>query len=429
MAADEELYTITLTSCLRPMFLVQQKLRDSCESCAASKVRCSKEKPTCNRCAERGVKCQYSVQQRTGRKFRRRESINDNMKDATSSQTITPLSSTSPFFPELDTAAGLSLFDSSFGALDASTILFTSSDAFKASHIPTDSLSLPNIPSQNLLSHPNICPDHTQSYAAGNCALDEANVSFQSCENFLSASSETGPNGEEFGLASPTCSFPTVQLSPQLGAARNVTGCQQPDSLETALRLMRQLSCEEGHLFLASLTTTGHDHQGTELPQLPIVIDKNKKAMEAVRSTLQTTCSQDGYLLVVVCLVVSKVLSTYASAVRISCALENDRRRSSASAPSTLPENKDPIAAQWVLDELYQVQASMDQLGAKMQLWAKRNRTSGSEAFPIGNDTSHTTMAGFPFSATVLNQLYTEVRKRLSTLSLELIDELKRYWT
>ena len=405
------------------------KLRDSCESCAASKVRCSREKPTCNRCAERGITCQYSLKQRTGRKFRRGDSINDNVMDATSSQTITPLSSTSPLFPELDTAAGLSLFDLSYGALDASTNLYTSVDGFNASPITNDSLSLPVTPYQNLLSHPNICPDHTQSYAAGNCALNEANVSLQSCESFLSASSETAPEGEEFELASSTCSFPTVQLSPQMGAARNVTGSQQPDSLETALRLMRQLSCGEDHLLLASLNTTGRDHQATEPPQLQIVIDKNKKAMEAVRSTLQTTCSQDGYLLIVVCLVVSKVLSTYASAVRISCARENDRRRSSASASSTLSENKDPIAAQRVLDELYQVQASMDQLGAKMQLWAKRNRTSGSEAFPTGNDTSHTTVAGFPFSATVLNQLYTELRKRLSTLSLESIDELKRYWT
>lgn len=192
---------------------------------------------------------------------------------------------------------------------------------------------------------------------------------------------------------------------------------------------MRQLSRGEDHSLLPSLTTADHGHHATELPQLQVVIDKNKKAMEAVRSTLetmQTTYSQDGYILVIVCLIVSIVLSDYASAVHVSCARKNDGRRLSASATSTLPQNKDPIAPQRVLDELYQVQALMDQLGAKMQLW---NRTSGSEAFPIGNDTSHTTVAGFPFSATVLNQLYTELWKRLSRLSLEMIDELKRYWT
>ncbi|KAL9035089.1 MAG: hypothetical protein Q9214_006750 [Letrouitia sp. 1 TL-2023] len=403
------------------------KLRDSCESCAASKVRCSREKPTCNRCAERGADCQYAVKQRTGRKFRRRDSINDSCEDATSSQTVTPVSSTSPFFPELDM-----LFDSSLGALGASTNLPMGFDGFKAPPSTTDFLSLPVTPDQNLLNQPSICSDHAQRYAVGNRSLNKADIPFQSCEGFLSESNKTGLNGEELGLVSSTCSFPTVQLAPQPGAARNVIGSQQPDSLETALRLMRQLSCGEDHSLLTSLTATGHDHHATEPPQLQIVIDKNKKAMEAVRSTLQTmqsTYSQDGYILVVVCLIVSKVLSKYASAVRVACARENGRRRSSASAPSTLSENKDPIAPQRVLDELYQVQASMNQLGAKMQLWAKRNRTSGSEAFPIGNDTSHTILAGFPFSATVLNQLYTELRKRLSILSLEMIDELKRYWT
>ena len=408
------------------------KLRDSCGSCAASKVRCSKEKPTCNRCMERGIQCQYTIKQRTGRKFRRRDPISDNREDATSSQTVTPMSSTSPFFPELDPTAGLSLFDSSLGTLNANADLFTSFDSFKAPPSTTNSISLPVNPYQNLLGYPSTCPDNNQSYAVDSCAIDEANDSFQSCEGFLSASREMGPNDEESGLASPlTSSFPTVQPSPLLGVAGNTTDSQQSDSLEAALRLMQQLSCGEDHLLRASLTANGHNHQAAKPLQLQMLIDKNKKAMEAVRSTLQTTCSQDGYLLVVVCLVVSKVVSTYASAVRIPCARESDRRRPSASASSsTLSEkNKNPIAAPQVLDELYRVQASIDQLGAKMQLWAKRNLASGSEAFPIGNNISHTTTpVGFPFSATVLTQLYTGLRKRLSTLSLELIDELKRYW-
>ena len=353
--------------------------------------------------------------------------MHDNAKDATFSQSLSPLSSNSPFFPDLDPADGLSMFDSSFAALDSSSLLSMSSEGFKTSHSTTDSLSLPLVPTQNLLSHPNNYLDQIQTYPAGDYPGNRANLSLQSCENFLTASSDTGPDAEGPALASRASSFPTLQLAPQQGAAPIGTGYQHFDSLETALRLMQQLSCGEDDLSNVNLTTV-HDHQATELPQLLIVIDKNKKAMESVRSTLQTTCSHDGYLLVVVCLVVSKVLSTYATAVRISCAHENDRRRTNTSAPSS-SDKKEPIAAQRVLDELYQVQASMDQLGAKMQLWAKRNGTSANETFLIGNDTSLTTLAGFPFSATVLNQLYTEVRKRLSTLSLGLIDELKRYWT
>ncbi len=44
-----------------------RKLRDSCTDCASSKVKCSKEKPTCARCTRRGVTCTYMVSRRTGR--------------------------------------------------------------------------------------------------------------------------------------------------------------------------------------------------------------------------------------------------------------------------------------------------------------------------------------------------------------------------
>ncbi|KAG5980253.1 hypothetical protein E4U55_004233 [Claviceps digitariae] len=44
------------------------KLRETCHACALSKVRCSKEKPSCARCSKRGVTCEYIVTKRPGRK-------------------------------------------------------------------------------------------------------------------------------------------------------------------------------------------------------------------------------------------------------------------------------------------------------------------------------------------------------------------------
>ncbi|KAK2592463.1 hypothetical protein QQS21_009842 [Conoideocrella luteorostrata] len=43
------------------------KLKDSCQSCAAAKIRCPKEKPACSNCANRGIKCIYSIARRPGR--------------------------------------------------------------------------------------------------------------------------------------------------------------------------------------------------------------------------------------------------------------------------------------------------------------------------------------------------------------------------
>jgi hypothetical protein len=47
----------------------QRAFRESCQNCADSKVRCSKTKPTCARCARRGTPCVYQQSRRAGRKF------------------------------------------------------------------------------------------------------------------------------------------------------------------------------------------------------------------------------------------------------------------------------------------------------------------------------------------------------------------------
>jgi len=44
-----------------------QKLKDTCDMCSASKVRCNKEKPICSRCEQLGYPCFYSPARRMGR--------------------------------------------------------------------------------------------------------------------------------------------------------------------------------------------------------------------------------------------------------------------------------------------------------------------------------------------------------------------------
>ncbi|KAI1498882.1 hypothetical protein F5X99DRAFT_300304 [Biscogniauxia marginata] len=45
----------------------RQKYKDSCTHCAGAKVKCSKEKPLCARCSERGLACSYGLSHRYGR--------------------------------------------------------------------------------------------------------------------------------------------------------------------------------------------------------------------------------------------------------------------------------------------------------------------------------------------------------------------------
>ncbi|KAH8807199.1 hypothetical protein F5884DRAFT_832995 [Xylogone sp. PMI_703] len=45
----------------------QVKIRNSCDACQASKIKCGQEKPNCYRCATRGRHCRYSISKRRGR--------------------------------------------------------------------------------------------------------------------------------------------------------------------------------------------------------------------------------------------------------------------------------------------------------------------------------------------------------------------------
>ena len=47
-----------------------RKLKDSCDLCSSSKVRCDKTKPSCSRCVSLGHSCSYSPARRAGRPHR-----------------------------------------------------------------------------------------------------------------------------------------------------------------------------------------------------------------------------------------------------------------------------------------------------------------------------------------------------------------------
>ena len=46
----------------------RRKIRDSCNTCSSQKIRCGKQRPRCARCLNKGLECNYSFSQRTGRR-------------------------------------------------------------------------------------------------------------------------------------------------------------------------------------------------------------------------------------------------------------------------------------------------------------------------------------------------------------------------
>lgn len=61
-----------------------RKLKESCNECGHAKVKCSKEKPQCSRCRERGLSCGYDFSSRAGRRLAAsRSSTSDSLPTST----------------------------------------------------------------------------------------------------------------------------------------------------------------------------------------------------------------------------------------------------------------------------------------------------------------------------------------------------------
>lgn len=65
-----------------------RRLRASCDGCYLSKVKCTKETPTCTRCLNHGVVCKYSPSQRVGKPRRLRE--NQQVHHGSTTNSTTP---------------------------------------------------------------------------------------------------------------------------------------------------------------------------------------------------------------------------------------------------------------------------------------------------------------------------------------------------
>ncbi|KAI1864638.1 hypothetical protein JX265_008362 [Neoarthrinium moseri] len=278
-----------------------------------------------------------------------------------------------------------------------------------------------------------------RSLAADTCVTNQSDQHFRSDTTSLSTQ-DLGTNDISTSNVSSATGLPLPhkQLFQELGNYQSQTLSQQPEGIKMALQLMGQLCCQEENPSYPDVSSSELESQANAL------VDESKAVVETVNEMLQCPGSEDGYFLVVVCLVISKVLNAYAKATQALSARERDAQRNlgssassvlsvwsapgteSASSASPTINGRDPKVAQQLLDDLYQVRTSMNNLGAKIIfVCSKRDWLLGSDITPSGHDLA---IPSFPFSAAVLNQLHDELQRRLSAISLRLINELKQSW-
>ncbi|KAL8718838.1 MAG: hypothetical protein Q9225_004083 [Loekoesia sp. 1 TL-2023] len=421
-------------SARRSTNLQAPKLRDSCLACASSKVKCSKEKPTCVRCAKRGLSCEYCVTKRAGRKHDVRS--NDVPKVTAAPR---PSSSTS----------------SELGALTSPNFIQPSSCQHASDYpeIWPSLLSPENTASTSPISFPE--PDFsdldilTQPFIDTEDA-DKGSLDFNGSAalfNFEDGFSIIDETASSFPILSKPLSLPTKRDSTSSDAQsfQDVLSDSPCCCLVRALGLFKQLF-PNASTTCSRLKEQGYENATSQTPTIQSVVVENEQTIEAISKMLQCSCSQDGYLLAITSLIVFKVLGWYAAAAHETRVTNEGqdpseshasfRRDSSVNPEQVLHcptvvggyridgEDQGRMAAQLVLSELHRVQRLVNLLSQRLKGHGVRSGAVGlsKKAIDGQSDGQRTP----PFSATMLDHLEADLRKRLRALTMEIVDMLRR---
>ncbi|KAL8792412.1 MAG: hypothetical protein Q9195_005026 [Heterodermia aff. obscurata] len=428
------------------------KLRDSCHACASSKLKCSKEKPTCSRCAKRGLTCEYVATRRGGRKHDNKSSTSTSNGSKSPANT-TPTDITNQPLPPLNN------WFSSNSAI-------TTTEALSSPGVIQHSISTTSAPSSTLFSDfdfpldqplTNGLDDFTTSpssfsmpIATDADILSQAqffNTDLDSSSNSSTNLFDTFPVFEDsiselFALSNPrsppnsrASSSNDAQSQQILRATDSSCSC-----LIRALGLMKQFSSSAPAASTLSPIQVSTDPNA--LTSIKLVIAKNEHTMQALNSMLECSCSQDGYLLAIMSLIIFKVLGCYAGAASgktpdsphtlpssgVQTPLTVHSRQSSqaelptiANGPYLDSEDSSRMAAQLVLSELHRVQRFVNQLSTKLKARAVK-MDAGSDFYGFENAESEMAL---PLSAVMLEQFEVDLRKRLRGLSMKIVERLR----
>ncbi|OIW25639.1 hypothetical protein CONLIGDRAFT_647381 [Coniochaeta ligniaria NRRL 30616] len=472
------------------------KLRGSCDACSLSKVRCDKLKPICSRCARRKITCQYVATKRVGPKqnsTRKTSITSPNSSKSNSvdlSQIITGLSqSPSQLLPPADMGMSLcadmdvDLFMSSTDNFDYSvfsSMTSTTTSSLMQTPYPQTSSSTAttaSLPGWDLFS--SLFPsDPTLSTDLDSTSVREGSpvpTIYDDFQDLFTANGVDASAGDNAGshdlqgthplffdhgfigmqdttkiMEQPTtppqhiihneqASLPRVELGSSTEPSKSpVCG---PCIIE-ALALMRQLFPNQP---LKSCTQTRQDPDAasTPSPSFETIISQNETVIDACIAMLKCACSEDGYLLAVISLIVFKVLAWYATAVHLKSetgpanTIEDNILANDSYAEET---DTARMAGQFLLGKMHRVQHLVNQLSTRLKAKAAGRLSGGTGAIPsaaLSNGSTVTStdgvevnrldfMACLPVSGSMLEQLEVDLRKRLRGLSLEIIGVLKR---
>ncbi|KAK1763352.1 aflatoxin regulatory protein-domain-containing protein [Phialemonium atrogriseum] len=364
------------------------KLRDSCYACASSKVKCHKEKPTCSRCAKRGLVCEYVATRRGGRtNHERRSTVSEGSSCTTTASSSSTINVKHSMHPPGNWFATNSMVSADYlpspALVDPSprpTAPGTSSSSLFPNVGPVNpdpALSSSGMPEYSTADLDDFFASPMSFSMPGTVDPDpdpadqahffSTGIDSSSSSHGGGSASGPGSNGTSATTLLDTFAFLEDTLfemhplshprsTPNSGAspanyeqppyqASSTSAAAAADSapcccLVQALGFMKQLFPNTSTACAAwAKQDGGGHHEGTATPPtIQTVIAKNRGTIEAIGSMLQCSCSHDGFLLSLMALIVFKVLRWYAAAAGKGrgAGLTNSSSSSSSSSSSVV---------------------------------------------------------------------------------------------
>ena len=444
----------------RPTSSLTSKIRNSCRACASSKVKCSGQKPSCNRCARRKIDCHYDYAKRAGRKHQKpmRDSIS-----TTDSVVAQPLSdsgwstSNSESFevecPTPPTHADTSEMHD-IGCISPQTIahcLLTNDPR------PSSEVMYPNTGLDNLFNDstpvPISCFPSTgiscqpESSLRDDCANSRNGFDFQSAANIAI------PQGSGITFARYGFDVPNKSSSESSGACETFPGDEPRGPLRSfegnaslccltrALGFLQQISPENSKSCRQHL-----EYNTSQMSTAQTVVMENEQIVNIIHEMLLCSCSQDGYILAIISLMMIEILNRYDAMSSRNVVTEISGWHSVMPYHSPYPFDPSSQAqghtafleeycncrecsAQTIEHQLYSqlkpVQQVINQLLQKLKIFpAQYNAHIGSGTPGMRKDPRNRPLSSS--SIALLNQLEVDLQERLDSLPSEILNMLRQ---
>ncbi|KAJ4353312.1 uncharacterized protein N0V89_005039 [Didymosphaeria variabile] len=370
-----------------------RKLRASCDACSRAKVKCDKVRPTCHRCGNMGICCNYSPSMRLGKPRKNRNPDGTIMRDvspassmnlnqrpdmiprtAASYTTESSPEPTDPFFfgpatPEyhfqdayIPTAfeGGQSPFSESGSFLngwsnDDHLMFTTPSDMFT---------SMPQLSTSPYAGHVRSSSMHSQPEMFA--PMEGINSPLASPTFFGMSDQQTLPM---FSHDKMTMSPPAMSQTPLPTPPASTTTANH-DCTQFAFQTLNSLYSPP-----ASLPSAG-DFNGSSngLPTLETVISTNKSAVDKLFVLLGCPCSSNPHFSTTIAFTIVKLLSWYQAISGASSegdSAMNTQMEMFSHSPismgdfSPMSETDDAYRAQLVLTELRKVEKLIDKFSER----------------------------------------------------------------